>query len=141
MDEEIAAQISCLLNSQNRLGRRYDAASVFDSRRRYLFELGESSQVIAAVEVVKVQWYQCEVRHLTVAPQARRQGYAKKLLRRAEDTAKELGARIVQCTIRRGNQESESLFARMGYMRAASFGNERTGNTIAVWQKALSREV
>jgi len=138
VNEVIAGQIAALLNSQNGLPRAYDSTGVLRSGDDYLFELGETSQVAAAVEVRKVQWYQCEVRHLTVHPSARGRGFGKKLLSRAEDRAKDLGARVLQCTIRCGNRASESLFAGMGFVRGISFRNEKTGNRVVVWQKPLS---
>jgi N-acetylglutamate synthase-like GNAT family acetyltransferase len=137
MTESIAEQIAQLLNAQNELTRRYTAGKVREHPDRYLFLLGDDSRVRGVVELKDVQWYQCEVRHLSVHPDAQRQGLASKLLQNAEARALQLGARIAQCTIRDGNAASEGLFKKTGYVATVTFLNRRSGNRVTVYQKAL----
>jgi ribosomal protein S18 acetylase RimI-like enzyme len=77
----------------------------------YVCEI-QDDVVIACVEVKKVQWYQWEICHLSVSEAHERQGLGKQLLRQAEDKAKSSGARIVQCTIRVGNEGRANLPAK-----------------------------
>jgi RimJ/RimL family protein N-acetyltransferase len=63
------------------------------------------------------------------------QGLGKRLIRMAEDNALRDGARIVQCTIRVGNEASERAFRRNGYREVGCFFNEGSGNYVGVWQK------
>jgi len=134
-----AAQIAHLLNTLNQLQRNYTVKEVLERAADYLFELDDGA-VVACVEVKKVQWYQCEICHLSVDGQHQGQGLGKRLIRRGETKAKAEGARIVQCTIRVGSVASEEAFRRSGYREACSFFNARTGNYVAVWQKVLCAE-
>lgn len=93
--------------------------------------------MLAAVEVKKVQWYQCEIDHLSVHPDSRGQGIGRGLIEEAERKATQLGARIAQCTIRVGNRESEELFKSSGYTPGATFLNNENNNQVTVYQKAL----
>lgn len=140
MTPAIAEQICKLLNTQNQLSVNYTAAKVLKHFDRYLVRLGDDSQVVGVVEVKKVQWYQCEVDHLSVHPDARGQGIAKTLLQDAEAKAKQLGARIAQCTIRVGNKESQGLFTANGYVATITFLNQQNGNQVTVYQKVLMPE-
>ena len=137
MTREIAEQVANLLNSQNQLAVPYTAARILEHRDRYLVRLDEASRVQAAVEVKKVQWYQCEIDHLTVDPGSHRNGIGSGLLREAEGRARELDARIAQCTIRVGNTPSEGLFKKFGYVASVTFRNAATGNDVSVYQKVL----
>jgi len=138
MTRNVAEQIATLLNTQNQLAVPYTAETILEHEDRYLFRLGEDSSVLGAVEVKRVQWYQCEIDHLSVDPSAKRQGVGTMLVKAAEDRAKQLGARIAQCTIRVGNLESEGLFKKNGYALTATFFNAGTGNRVGVYQKVLS---
>lgn len=134
---EVAQQIADLLNTQNQLTRQYLAEDVLSEQESYTIRVNASGQVIGAVQVKKVQWYQCEICHLSVDPAARRQGIGAALLETAEARAASLGARIVQCTIRVGNEASEGLFMAHEYVRTATFVNSPNGNHVSVYQKVL----
>lgn len=137
MTPESALQIASLLNSQNQLTIPYTAQNILSDESLYLVKYGQSEEVLGAAEVKKVQWYQCEILHVTVSPVARRQGIGTWLVREAEKRAIELGARIVQCTIRTRNQESEGLFQKLGYDRTVTFHNADSGNDVGVYEKVL----
>lgn len=135
MNRDIAEQIATLLNTQNKLTVVYDADKVLQAADRYIYRLGEDSKVVGAVEVKKVQWYQCEIDHLSVV--VRRHGIGSSLLAEALARAEHLGARVAQCTIRVGNQDSESFFTKHGFTPTVTFLNRQNGNRVTIYQKAL----
>ena len=137
MTSKQAEQIAQLLNERNQLQDDYTAEKVSEHADNYLFEL-RAEIVVACVEVKKVQWYQWEICHLSVRKEHEGQGLGKALIRQAEDKARRGAARIVQCTIRVGNEPSEQAFRRSGYHEACCFFNVATDNHVAVWQKVLS---
>ena len=139
MTPQQAEQVAQLLNARNQLSVQYTAEKVLQHTDNYLFELRDEA-VVACVEVKRVQWYQCEICHLSVSENHERQGLGKQLIRRAEDKAKSGGARIVQCTIRVGNEASEQTFRRCGYRESCCFFNAGTSNHVAVWQKVMSTD-
>jgi ribosomal protein S18 acetylase RimI-like enzyme len=132
-----AGQIADLLNARNQLSVPYSAEMVLQHADDYVCEI-QDDVVIACVEVKKVQWYQWEICHLSVSEAHERQGLGKQLVRQAEDKAKSSRARIVQCTIRVGNEGSEQTFRRSGYREACHFFNASTDREVAVWQKVLA---
>ena len=87
---------------------------ILDRAAHFLYELMDNN-VIACVELRRVQWYQWEISHLTVDQDHECQGYGSLMIRRAEDEAKKNGAKIIQCTIRIGNIASERAFETNGY--------------------------
>lgn len=111
---------------------------VLEHAENYLCRISESGKVVACVEVKKVQWYQTEVLHLTVAASEIRKGHAKALLCEAEHVSRANCARLLQCTIREGNAESRSLFEGFGFSHVSTFNNPSSGNNIAVFQNVLS---
>ncbi len=133
----VAEEIADLLNSQNQLVGRYTAEKVLDHQDDYIVRYDENGKVLGAVEVRSVQWYQCEIAHLSVHQAARCRGIGSWLLQEAEAKATELRARVAQCTIRAGNRESEGLFKKHGYTPTVTFVNQRTGNEVTVYLKAL----
>jgi len=135
MNRDIAQQIATLLNAQNKLTVVYDADKVLQAADRYIYRLGEDSKVVGAVEVKRVQWYQCEIDHLSVA--VRRRGIGSSLLAEALAKAVHLGTRVAQCTIRVGNKESESFFTKHGFTPTVTFLNRQNGNLVTIYQKAL----
>lgn len=139
MDRCQAVQIAALLNAQNQLTVRYSADRVFEHKDNYLVRLNGSGDVIACAELKKVQWYQFELLHVTVAFQYHKQGLARALVSEAENKATAQGGRLLQCTIRAGNLASEMLFKSSSFELASCFYNERSSNIIGVWQKVLSR--
>ena len=137
MRSEHARQIAELLNSRNQLVRNYDANMILGKANDFLYELKDDI-VVACIEAKKVQWYQWEVCHLTVAPKSEGQGLGSLMILKAEERAKNGGARIIQCTIRAGNAESERAFERNGYSRVSEFYYPNSGNNVGVWQKVVS---
>ncbi len=137
MSQGVAEQIANLLSSQNQLTVPYTAARVLEHQDRYIARLGENSKVLGATEVKKVQWYQCEIDHLSVDPEAKRQGIGTWLLQEAEARARQLGARVAQCTIRVDNEASERLARKRGYSPTVTFVNQQNGNQVTVYQKVL----
>ena len=138
MNYDHAEQIAELLNSQNELVRRYGADLVFKSADDYLYDVSEAGKIIACVELKRVQWYQFEIAHLTVAPAAIRKGFAKGLLRRCEEQAIKQGGRVLQCTIRVGNTPSQTLFEKAGFNQVSQFYYPLSKNDVGVWQKVIS---
>lgn len=134
----VAAQIADLLNEQNQLTVRYTPEMILEHEDRYLIRSGEKSQVMGVVEAKRVQWYQLEIDHLSVDPVFTRRGVGSELVEDAEDRARQLGARIAQCTIRAGNAASEALFKKRGYWPTVTFWNEGTENKVTVYQKVLN---
>jgi N-acetylglutamate synthase-like GNAT family acetyltransferase len=133
-----AAEIAALLNARNQLTVQYTGKKVLDHADDYLFRLSPAGTVVACVEVKKVQWYQAEVLHLTVADAEVGKGHAKALLASAVTRAREKGTRLLQCTIREGNAQSEGLFQAAGFLKVSAFHNEQSGNNVSVFQKVLA---
>jgi N-acetylglutamate synthase-like GNAT family acetyltransferase len=137
MTQAVAEQIAHLLNTQNKLTVSYTAAKILEHPDRYIVRLDTNSQVVGAVEVKKLQWYQCEIDHLSVHPDLQGKGIGRGLVQEAEEKARQLGARIAQCTIRIGNMESEGFFKKHGYVATVTFLNQQNGNRVTVYQKVL----
>ncbi|GLS34887.1 hypothetical protein GCM10010869_04750 [Mesorhizobium tianshanense] len=138
MDEKHAKQIAELLNEHNKLVVHYDAEKVLQSAENYLYEVTESGDVAACLELKRMQWYQFEVDHLTVHDDFLRRGYGQKLLDQAEKKAVTENGRLLQCTIRRDNAASEGLFAKCAFNRVGEFFYPLSGNNVGVWQKVIS---
>jgi N-acetylglutamate synthase-like GNAT family acetyltransferase len=138
MNEATAAQIAKLLNEQNQLAEEYDAVRVLReaAKMSYTWRLTDDQQLAGVVCVKPVQWYQCEIRHLSV--KVKRQGIGTWLLAQAYARAKNHGASVVQCTIRVGNEESEGFFKAHGFVATVTFVNPESGNRVAVFQKVLN---
>jgi GNAT superfamily N-acetyltransferase len=136
MNRDIAQQIATLLNTQNELTVVYDADKILQAADRYIYRLGEDAKVVGAVEVKKVQWYQCEIDHLSSVVKCR--GTGSSLLAEALARAEHLGARVAQCTIRVGNQDSERFFTKHGFTPTVTFLNHENGNQVTVYQKTLA---
>lgn len=137
LNQAQAAEIAALLNARNQLTVQYTGKKVLDHADDYLFRLSPAGAVVACVEVKKVQWYQAEVLHLTVTDAEIGKGHAKALLSSAETRAREKGVRLLQCTIRGGNAQSEGLFQSAGFLKVSAFLNEHSGNNVSVFQKVL----
>jgi N-acetylglutamate synthase-like GNAT family acetyltransferase len=137
METRHASQIAQLLNEQNKLTVQYTAERILEHSGNYLLRFNDSGDVVACAELKRVQWYQFELLHVTVAATHKRQGLASALVVEAESHAKNEGAEVLQSTIRKGNEESESLFAKCGFQSVCTFFNTNSGNLIRVWQKVL----
>lgn len=138
MDRSQAEQIASLLNTQNELTVDYNADRVLEHEENYLVRLDGAGKIMACAKLKKVQWYQFELLHVTVAQQHHRQGHARSLVAEAASRAIQGGARILQSTIRVGNAASERLFESSGFESVSRFYNVRSKNTISVWQRVLS---
>jgi ribosomal protein S18 acetylase RimI-like enzyme len=136
LSSDLASQIADLLNLQNKLMTHYTPAKILEYDR-YIVRVNAEGKLLGVVEIRKVQWYQCEIDHLSVDPSAKRQGIGTSLIQEAEDRARQLGARVAQCTIREGNKESEGLFKKCGYVSTLAFINEGNGNLVTVYLKVL----
>src|SRR2546430_1797704 len=132
-----AEQIAALINRRNKLARQYRAADVLKNASNYEFETRES-KVAACVERKEVQWYQWEICHLSVGESWEGKGLAYMVYSRTEDAARSGGACLLQCTIRVGNNESETFFSRQGFKDVGTFHYPATGNNVGIWQKVLS---
>lgn len=138
MNLAVAKQIADLLNSENQLVVAYTEKKVMENGEKYLYELGESNEVLSCIECKRVQWYQYEVCHLTVNPMHRGNGHGRSILNKAIEHAKENGGRIVQCTIRENNAESSGLFESAGFHKSSVFFYPNSGNNVCVWQRVIS---
>jgi len=65
-------------------------------------------------------------------------GVAYSVYQRAAAFASSRGARILQCTIREGNEDSEEFFTRQGFAKVARFVNQQSGHIVGVWLKSVS---
>lgn len=133
-----ASAIAQLLNTRNQLTVQYTRERVIKESADYIFRLSETGEVIACAQVKKVQWYQAEVLHLTVAEAYEHKGHAKALLCEAERVARTKDARILQCTIRADNAASRKLFEGFGFLHTSTFFNQGSGNNVGVFQKVLA---
>jgi N-acetylglutamate synthase-like GNAT family acetyltransferase len=138
MDQNQASQIATLLNEQNQLTVQYTAKRVLEHAPNYLVRIDDAGKVAACAELKKVQWYQFELLHVTVATTHLRKGLARNLIAEAQARAETSGARILQCTIRDGNKPSEDLFASSGFQSVCAFYNQQSKNLVRVWQKVLA---
>ena len=139
--EKQATQIAMLLNIRNELTKEYTAADILKSNNKqfFLIESDSVGNVIGVIEIFKVQWYQCEIRHLSVNEKFEGKGVGKKLAQAAISKAKEWNAGIAQCTIREDNLRSQSLFIKNGFIKVNTFINVETGNNVFVYQLDLTK--
>lgn len=133
-----AEAVAQLLNTRNQLTIRYTRERVLKEATDYIVRLADGGDVIGCIQVKKVQWYQAEALHLTVAEAHERKGHAKALLCEAERTARAKDARLLQCTIRTDNNPSCSLFEGFGFMHVSTFHNTGSGKNVGVFQKVLA---
>lgn len=133
-----ADQIAALLNLQNELTLQYTRKRVLDHAENYLIETSDQGDVLACVEVKKVQWYQSEISHLSVSRSAVRKGHATALLKQAEQRSRVNGVSLLQCTIREGNNVSRRLFESLGFLQVGMFMNMESGKNLVIYQKVLS---
>jgi ribosomal protein S18 acetylase RimI-like enzyme len=132
-----ADQVATLLNARNELTIPYTREKVLIGAQEYRLKLSQTGEVVACVRIKKVQWYQAEVLHLTVAEEAERQGHGRALVCEAVRVARAGNARILQCTIREDNVRSRGLFESFGFRRVNLYLNVNSGNNVGVFQKVL----
>jgi N-acetylglutamate synthase-like GNAT family acetyltransferase len=138
MTEAEAKQIAELLNKRNQLARRYTGEDILKNAGNYEYEL-RNGRVAGCIERKKVQWYQWEIRHLSVLSEYEGKGVASIVYDRAEKAARTNGATVLQCTIREENARSVTFFQRHGFVKVGSFLYQATGNVVGVWQKIISK--
>jgi ribosomal protein S18 acetylase RimI-like enzyme len=132
-----ADQIAELLNTRNDLTLPYTRQKVLAESQDYRLKLSDIGDVIACVQVKRVQWYQFEVLHLTVASASEGLGHGKALVCEAERVARTGNARILQCTIREDNKRSRELFESLGFRHVSMYFNVNSENNVGVFQKVL----
>ena len=134
LTDQQADQICDLLKDRNELTRHYSRVEILSAEYRCRFS---GAEVIACVELKKVQWYQSEVRHLAVALKHERQGHAKALIQEVERQAILDHSRLLQCTIRESNVNSRMFFEHQGFRVVNQFHNQVSQNNVYVLQKTL----
>lgn len=134
MNHNIASQIVELLK-QNELTIDYTPEMILNTSENYVF-IEEHEKIMACAEVKKVQWYQWEISHVSVAK--RRCGFGKRIVELAESKIIKAHGKVIQCTIRSTNTASIELFKSMGYTSGVTFYNANSGNNVIIFQKALS---
>lgn len=132
-----ADQIAELLNTRSELTVSYTRQKVLAESLDYRLKLSDTGEVVACVQIKKVQWYQFELLHLTVAAAAERQGHGKALVCEAERVSRAGNARILQCTIREDNTRSRGLFESLGFRRVNTYFNAKSEKNVGVFQKVL----
>ncbi len=138
MIHEQAGQIAALINRRNKLDIEYTPERILKDHKNYISIPSEDGDVIACIEIKKVQWYQCEIRHLAVHEKHERRGLATSLMSKAEALAKESGAKLLQCTIRLDNVASLNLCAGLGFRLVSKFASRVGTYEVGVFQKVLS---
>lgn len=139
LTHEQAQQIAKLLNTRNQLQIKYSADQILQKAEEIVF-LTDGEIVTACAEAKRVQWYQYEILHVSTHQDHEGKGNASRVLRLAEQSAINRGARVLQCTIRSDNEDSIRLFERNSYNKTASFFNKRSGNWVNVYQKMVSTD-
>lgn len=134
LTDKQADRICTLLRERNQLTREYGRAEI--QMGNYLCRF-VADEVVAFAELKKVQWYQSEVCHLTVAVEHERQGHAKALIAEMEQAAINQSSRLLQCTIRENNISSLTLFEHFGFRAVGRFYNKYSGNNVYVMQKVI----
>jgi N-acetylglutamate synthase-like GNAT family acetyltransferase len=145
---QIAVQIAALVNEHNNLTREIKVTEVFEimisGYATYAWigtpptaTLEQPNVVRACAKLTMTQWYQAEISHLVVHPDHRGCGLGQAMVENVCETAREHGARIAQCTIVVGNEASEHVFTKCGFVPTVTFFNERSGNLVTVYQKVL----
>lgn len=137
MTDKEAQEIAALLNARNQFARDYTGQDVLDEKEDYEYEVRDG-KVVACIERRLIQWYQLEVRHLSVGEAWERKGLGSLVYGRAEEFGRSKRAVLVQCTIREGNEASEGFFETHGFAKVSRVFYAPTGNNVGVWHKVLS---
>ncbi|TNC24530.1 GNAT family N-acetyltransferase [Amycolatopsis alkalitolerans] len=98
------------------------------------FVAREGDQVVGCVGVHLAE-PAAELTRMFVKASARGRGWASRLLRAAEDAAREAGARAMRLDTRRDLVEARALYARRGYREVEPYGERRYADHY--FEKAL----
>jgi len=132
MEKKHAKKIADLLNKRNQLVKKYTDKQVLNAQDNYEYLLENNDNVIAAVKIRKIQWYQWELCHLTVDEGYEGKGYGTKLINMAQQKAKKGRALIIQCTIREDNIRSKCLFLKEGFKYCSTFFYPASRNNVEI---------
>lgn len=110
--EEMAAQISVLINSYNKLYRRHSTWSVLHDNANYFVEV-IANKVVGCAGTVKRYPTLSEIKHVCVAPEYRKKGMAKKLVELAIANCE---TEYVYMTIRNDNIPSLKMAESLGFV-------------------------
>lgn len=137
MNTMIAHQIMVLINKQNHLIKKYSIHDILDSADEYLTILDSDDVLIGVVKIKKLNWFMCELSHLSVSPFYIRQGFAQQLLDLAEKKAKKLKSTCICCSIRYDNISSINLFLKKKYLYVSEFIYKETRRVLYVLMKTI----
>lgn len=139
MTKNDAIEIAELLNKRNELSVKYSFDDILSKKENYLF-IKEGDKIVACGESIKVQWYQNEIKHISVHKDFEGKRFGTKILNLVEEKSIKDNARVLQCTIRTDNENSIRLFTRKGYKKVNLFFNKKTKNWVFIFQKVISIE-
>ena len=139
MTKNDAIEIAELLNKRNELSVKYSFEDILSKKENYLF-IKEGEKIVACGESIKVQWYQNEIKHISVHKDFEGKRFGTKILKLVEEKSIKDNARVLQCTVRTDNENSIRLFTRKGYKKVNSFFNKKTKNWVFIFQKVISIE-
>jgi ribosomal protein S18 acetylase RimI-like enzyme len=139
MTKNDAIEIAELLNKRNELSVKYSFDDILSKKENYLF-IKEGDKIVACGESIKVQWYQNEIKHISVHKDFEGKRFGSKILKLVEEKSIKDNARVLQCTVRTDNENSIRLFTRKGYKKVNSFFNKKTKNWVFIFQKVISIE-
>ena len=137
MNQEIANSISSLINNRNQLSSEITPATILEQKQKYLYEFDDDGEIIVCLQLRKNIWYQYEIKYVSTAEKYQHQGYASSLIKEAEEKARKMGCRILQCAIREDNIKSIGLFKKMGFIQVSQFFNPYSEHNFGVWHKVL----
>ena len=136
---QISHQIAGLINSYNQLTKKRSGSNIQNGHTNYIVET-HGGWVLGAVGLDRQSYTFTEIKHLVVAPEWRKQGIAKHLLKRALGM---INTKMVYATIRDDNESSLELFESLGFQRSGDYPTENHKVTLLVkvnsqWEKIKS---
>ncbi len=137
MNLEIASQIAEFLNNYNKLDIILTPKDILKDAINYIYILNNNEKLIGVVKLLKLDWYLGIIKHLSVHPQFRKNGYGTKLLNMAEKRALTQKVRVLQATIKYLDNAGINCFKKSGYKQVNCFFNNRTSRKILIFQKIL----
>lgn len=111
-NDQIADQISTLLNLYNRLYRTHTINSIKKSKSNYFIEI-DKNIIIGCTGLIQESLVMSKIHHISVRPEARGKGVAKKLIHSALINCK---TEHVYMTIREDNYVSLKLAQTFGFV-------------------------